>query len=466
MSETIVADDAGSVENSPTEVVSMMPQNPTTESMGPSGLSPSGSLGRGGLCIKMLEDPPHDTDAEAGKARDQKAAEEKKVADPKKPGPGKVAIPPELLKWYPVLHDPARLVWADPPNRLNDPQFGTTDNSNTQFAILALWAAGRHGVPTERSLKLMVHRYHTSQNADGSWGYRYKLGGNAQGSPAMTAVGLLGLAVGHGLAGDAGQAKQVPDPRIVAGFVALTRHVRVPAGRMRNLQQVNLYFLWSVERVGVLYDLPTIGNKDWYRWGAEILVANQQADGNWTGGGYHGANDAIDTCLALLFLKRANLAQDLTTKIPFQPEDLSQEIARKLPSTPVEEKPRPPDKPADPPVVKPTTAATDPKPPQPKTPPELAGSQTTDGRAVNVKNTPTQSPEEASDSGPSGGLILGITFLVILLVGCGFLLYMYMTREEDRPRKRRRKKTHAVGPADEDRTGRARRKGSVRAVDD
>ena len=25
-----------------------------------------------------------------------------------------------------------------------------TDNSNTQFATLGLWAAGRHGVPMER----------------------------------------------------------------------------------------------------------------------------------------------------------------------------------------------------------------------------------------------------------------------------------------------------------------------------
>jgi len=47
----------------------------------------------------------------------------------------------------------------------------------------------------------------------------------------------------------------------------------------------NLYFLWSVERVAVLYDLKTIGGKDWYGWGAQILLANQRGAGNWTGGG-------------------------------------------------------------------------------------------------------------------------------------------------------------------------------------
>src|SRR5262249_55186410 len=47
----------------------------------------------------------------------------------------------------------------------------TSDNSNTQFAVLALWAAQRHGVPMERCLALLVKRFHQSQNPDGGWGY-------------------------------------------------------------------------------------------------------------------------------------------------------------------------------------------------------------------------------------------------------------------------------------------------------
>lgn len=70
----------------------------------------------------------------------------------------------------------------------------------------------------------------------------------------------------------------------------------------------DLYFLWSVERMAVLYDLKTIGGQDWYAWGMRILLAAQQPDGSWV--------DAFpgvpDTSFALLFLKRANVATDLT----------------------------------------------------------------------------------------------------------------------------------------------------------
>src|SRR5262245_34830456 len=102
------------------------------------------------------------------------------------------------------------------------PMLGRSDNSNTQFAILALWAARRHEVPTERNLGLLLRRFTTSQEKGGGWGYEYKEGGGAGESPAMTCVGLLGMAVGHGLARDLeGPARNAiaNDPRILNGFV-------------------------------------------------------------------------------------------------------------------------------------------------------------------------------------------------------------------------------------------------------
>jgi hypothetical protein len=110
------------------------------------------------------------------------------------------------------------------------------------------------------------------------------------------------------------------------GLAALAQHIgkplgaeamrKGPRGRVQRAG-INLYFLWTVERVGVLYNLRQIGDKEWYTWGAEMLVEGQGLDGSWHHGGYHGSTRVIDTCFALLFLRRANLATDLTRKLEF-----------------------------------------------------------------------------------------------------------------------------------------------------
>ena len=77
----------------------------------------------------------------------------------------------------------------------------------------------------------------------------------------------------------------------------------------------DLYLLWSIERVGVIYDVafipPQAGGADWYRWGADIILANQRPGGSWE----DRFPGVPDTCFALLFLKRANIAKDLTDKL-------------------------------------------------------------------------------------------------------------------------------------------------------
>src|SRR5262249_52466574 len=61
----------------------------------------------------------------------------------------------------------------------------------------------------------------------------------------------------------------------------------------------------------VAFGLNTVGSKDWYGWGCEMLVQSQGADGTWKG--EHGPE--VDTCFALLFLRRVNLAKDLTATL-------------------------------------------------------------------------------------------------------------------------------------------------------
>jgi hypothetical protein len=200
---------------------------------------------------------------------------------------------------------------------------GGADNSNTQFALLALWTARRHDVPTDPALLLAFQRFIASQNNDGGWGYHPM----QHSSNTMTSVGLLGMAMGHGASPEV--IRQNPnnpkdmvikpaleDPRIQSGLQALARNIGEPRFEKNpGLPMQNLYFLWSVERVAMLYDLKTIGGKDWYGWGAQILVHNQNANGSWPTAHYHGNNPPLNTCFALLFLKRSNLVQDLTNNL-------------------------------------------------------------------------------------------------------------------------------------------------------
>lgn len=208
------------------------------------------------------------------------------------------------------------------------------DNSNTQFAVMALWAARRHGVPVSDALARVDLRFRRAQFPNGGWSYSrfYNAAGEFDvhyvGSPsgAMTCAGLIGLALQHGMRQEELGAK-APDPSndrsLKAGLLALSTTIGRPI-KFQEAVDVNpnvmtiqegaggaYYFLWSIERVAVALDLQTIGKKDWYTWGAQILVKNQRRDGTWAG---HYSQSGADTCFSLLFLRRANLTFDLSAR--------------------------------------------------------------------------------------------------------------------------------------------------------
>jgi hypothetical protein len=202
------------------------------------------------------------------------------------------------------------------------------DNSNTQFAVLALWVAQKHGVAVAQALALAEARYRQSQGNDGSWTYA-SVGPSKK--DAMTCAGLVAIAAGQGSRPGGGKdmAKNehlAKDGQIERALTFLGKRLQTfGEGAPQDLNAINqgrfsyfptdamgdLYFMWSVERVAVLYDLDTIGGVNWHAWGADILLRVQKVDGDWEA--KHGS--IVDTCFALLFLKRVNVAQDLTKVI-------------------------------------------------------------------------------------------------------------------------------------------------------
>ena len=72
-------------------------------------------------------------------------------------------------------------------------------------------------------------------------------------------------------------------------------------GKKKNTQYH--YYMYALERVGMLYGTVQIGSHAWYAEGAKELLKDQEGNGCWKGS--DGSKDVWDTCFAILFLKRA-----------------------------------------------------------------------------------------------------------------------------------------------------------------
>jgi VWFA-related protein len=189
--------------------------------------------------------------------------------------------------------------------RINRNRGGAGDNSNTQFALLGLWAAGRHGFDSDEALESIDGHFRSSQLRDGRWGYR----NNMQGSEAMSCAGLMGLAIAASRPSLAERqtarargAALAADPAFQAALRAVGQDAR------RAGEHSDIYYLWSLERVCVALGLRSLDGFDWYAHGARILLNRQESDGGWPSDRW---GRLPSTALALLFLRKANLAFEI-----------------------------------------------------------------------------------------------------------------------------------------------------------
>jgi hypothetical protein len=210
------------------------------------------------------------------------------------------------------------------------------DNSNTQFAVLGLWVAQRHGVSVGPALRLTAQHFRQTQRDDGSWSYTRLL---ALSKHSMTCAALFCLAAEQGTS--PGYVRKVlprgrtvvHEPAITRGFRFLSKACDTIADGGAIDSAGRLYFLWSLERVAAIYGLETIGGRPWYPWTAELVVRAQQGDGSWPDEGPR----PVSTCFALLILRRSNLTPDLLVGAPdlTQPRELigapGQPRAREVP---------------------------------------------------------------------------------------------------------------------------------------
>jgi hypothetical protein len=229
----------------------------------------------------------------------------------------------------------------DDPTRLPKPKEGFGDNSCTQFAVLGLWVASRTGVRIDRTLENVAKRFTSTQTEDGGWGYTHevapaagadtKTAAKAPSGPSMTGAGLFCLAVAQATeireamkkskAGGGTGAGSAAGPSLRENRVfekGLKRTGDFVAGIGPGTAR---YFLWSVERVGVLLGLEQMGNTDWFKKGTDSLLKTQQDSGGWPSAWMDTDKDGLsDTSFALLFLRKANLGSDISRLLEGEPE--------------------------------------------------------------------------------------------------------------------------------------------------
>ncbi len=208
-------------------------------------------------------------------------------------------------------------------NAINNSIGRYSDNSNSQFALLALYEAERAGVSADKSVWVRTQAYWKScQCQDGSWPYTKSIqitnnngrvtfrsiqAGGGYGSMTCAGIGSLLIAADCVERKDASvQEDRIlccgghheEDDEIAKGLNWLGRNFTVTTNPGHGAFES--YYLYSLERTGRLSSRRFIGGHDWYREGADFIIHQTPWIPRWQ------AEQAplIDTCFALLFLSK------------------------------------------------------------------------------------------------------------------------------------------------------------------
>ncbi len=209
----------------------------------------------------------------------------------------------------------------------------TGDNSNSQYAALGLRACHDAGILLPKEVVQNAKKWWIESQHDSGGDKGVATGGEVTGPPrgwcyskasvcdkkhhpyaSMTAGAVGALAI-YDFILDVDRKK---DASIKSGLGWLNAHWSVtgnegPAEFAAGTAAEYYYYLYALERAGMLLDMPSIGKHDWYVEGANQLLGDQKADGSWVAGGGR-SNATWDTCYAILFLKKATARLEVASE--------------------------------------------------------------------------------------------------------------------------------------------------------
>jgi hypothetical protein len=179
------------------------------------------------------------------------------------------------------------------------------DNSNSQYASLGMRACGEAGIDIDpQVLRKALEWWEQQQCSDGGWSYGGKDAPGSWGS--MTVGGTGALCIYNWLLGKKwqGDSKVQKSLQWVADNWALDKNPKAQEV-LPDRAKFHYYYLYGLERAGMIYGTDFYGSHDWYDEGAMYLLKNQNPDGSWSGGE---ETTVWRTCFAILFLRRATKA--------------------------------------------------------------------------------------------------------------------------------------------------------------
>ncbi len=190
------------------------------------------------------------------------------------------------------------------------------DNSNSQYAALGLRACHDAGIILPESTlnraerwwrTTMVNDKKLEKNAVASGGggdskgWGYKKGEDPYNTMTAGGVGCL-VIYDYLLKRDW---KKNPSTKSALAWLESSYWMNGPPQGVTPFWYY--YYLYGIERAGMLYDTALIGSKDWYLDGARWLLQQQGPNGAWDQNKLYSnpSNTTFDTCFAILFLKKA-----------------------------------------------------------------------------------------------------------------------------------------------------------------
>lgn len=181
------------------------------------------------------------------------------------------------------------------------------DDSNTQFALLALRSAANVGISVPGDVWKRAFAY-TKSHQQASGGWVYAEGDSEKPRDSMTSAGIGSIVI-EMLSLDP-KADVGGNEQVKKGISWLEKNYPIdPVEPIRGSRRYHLrrddyscgwapyYNLYSLERAMMLTGTKKLAGRDWYEDGAIYLLYQQLGNGGW--------KDVIDTCFALLFLKKS-----------------------------------------------------------------------------------------------------------------------------------------------------------------